>query len=225
MQANLPRTKVWQSQYLKSIELIHGVHQNYSSSRHFHEELELNIKQGDGWQFNYRGAIHSVPPDTLVLTQPGEAHQADSKSDSSGKRLRQRDCVFRGLRVSMDLLQQVATDVARRHIELPLFPIPIVRDRDFNSQFIRVHQAIERSTSMLEQQTLTLDLLAQLILRYAENPPHLDKLGLEIQPVHRVRDYLEEHADREISLEQLSQLASLSPFHLNRWHSLPEVIV
>jgi AraC-like DNA-binding protein len=62
-------------------------------------------------------------------------------------------------------------------------------------------------------------------LRYAENPPRLDKLGIEIQPVHCVRDYLEEHADREISLEQLSQIANLSPFHLNRWHSLPEVIV
>jgi hypothetical protein len=113
---------------------------------------------------------------------------------------------------------------AKLILSLPIL-MPIVRDRDFNTQFIRVHQAIERSTSMLEQQTLTLDLLAQLILRYAENPPHLDKLGIEIQPVHRVRDYLEEHADREISLDQLSQIANLSPFHLNRWHSLPEVIV
>jgi AraC-like DNA-binding protein len=208
MKANLPRTRIWRSQYLKSIELIHGVHQNYSSPRHLHEELELNIKQGDGWQFNYRGAIHSVPPDTLVITQPGEAHQADSNSDL--------DCVFRGLRVSMDLLQQVATDVAGQDINLPLFPMPIVRDRDFNTQFIRVHQAIEQSSSQLEQQTLTLDLLAQLILRYAENPPHLDKLGTEIQPVDRVRDYIEEHADREISLEELARIANLSPFYLNR---------
>jgi AraC-like DNA-binding protein len=67
-----------------------------------------------------------------------------------------------------------------------------------------------------------LDLLAQLILRYAENPPHLDKLGREVKPVHRVRDYLEEHADREISLEQLAQIANLSSFHLNRWHSRAE---
>jgi AraC-like DNA-binding protein len=208
MKATPLRTKVWRSQYLKSIELIHGVHQNYASPRHFHEELELNIKQGDGWQFNYRGTTHSVPPDTLVITQPGEAHQADSKSDL--------DCTFRGLRVSMNLLQQVATDVAGRDIELPLFSAPIVHDLDFNSQFIRVHQAIEQSTSQLEQQILTLDLLAQLILRYAENPPHLDKLGIEIQPVDRVRDYLEEHADREISLEELSRVANLSPFHLNR---------
>ena len=149
-----------------------------------------------------------MPPDTLVVTQPGEAHQADSKSE--------RDCTFRGLRVSMNLLQQVATDVARRDIELPLFSTPIVHDRDFSTKFIQVHQALERSSSQLEQQTLTLDFLAQLILRYAEDPPHLDKLRTEIQPIHQVRDYLEEHAEREISLEQLSQIANLSPFHLNR---------
>jgi AraC-like DNA-binding protein len=208
MTANLPRTRIWRSQYLKSIELVHGVYQSYSSPRHFHEELELNIKQGDGWQFNYRGTMHSVPSDTLVVTQPGEAHQADSESE--------RDCTFRGLRVGVDLLQQVAIDVAGRDTELPFFPMPLVYDGDFNTKFVQVHQALEQSTSQLEQQTLTLDLLAQLVLRYAENPPHLAKLGTEIQPVHRVRDYIEEHSNREISLEQLARVANLSPFHLNR---------
>lgn len=208
MTANPLRTRIWRSQYLPSIELVHGVSKCYSLPRHFHDELELNIKQGDGWQFNYRGTTHSVPSDTLVVTQPSEAHQAESKSD--------RDCTFRGLRVSVDLLQQVATEVAGRKTDLPFFPMPLVHDRDFNTQFIRVHQAIERSTSRLEQQTLILDLLAQLILRYAENPLYLAKLGAEIQPVDRVRTYLEENYEREISLEQLARVANLSSFHLNR---------
>jgi AraC-like DNA-binding protein len=214
MKANLPmkedllRPKLWRSYYLPSIELVHGVYQSYLLPRHFHEELELNLKQGDGWHFNYRGTIHSVPSDTLVVTQPGEAHQANSESE--------RDCTFRGLRVGIDLLQQVAIDVAGRDIDLPLFPLPLVHDRDFNTKFIRVHQALERSTSQLEQQTLTLDLLAQLILRYSEKPPDLAKLETEIQPVHHVRDYLEDNYNREISLEQLAQVANLSSFHLNR---------
>jgi AraC-like DNA-binding protein len=208
MKVNPSRTRIWRSQHLKSIELVHGVSQNHSLPRHFHEELELGIRQGDGWQFNYRGARHSVPSNTLVVTQPGETHEADCASD--------QDTTYRGLQVGVDLLQQVAIEVAGRDIKLPLFPMPLVHDRDFNTKFIQVHQAIERSTSQLEQQTLTLDLLAQLILRYAETPPYLAKLGTEIQPVHRVRDYLEEHSDQEISLEQLSQIANLSPFHLNR---------
>lgn len=208
MTANPPRTRIWRSHYLPSIELVHGVSKCYSLPRHFHEELDLNIKQGDGWQFNYRGTTHSVPSDTLVVTQAGEAHQAESKSD--------RDCTFRGLRVSVDLLQQVATEVAGRKTDLPFFPMPLVHDSDFNTQIIRVHQTLERSTSALEQQTLILDLLAKLILRYATNPLYLAKLGAEIQPVDRVRTYLEEHYDREISLEQLARVANLSSFHLNR---------
>jgi AraC-like DNA-binding protein len=208
MKANLSRPRIWRSQYLQSIELVHGVSKSHSLPRHFHEELELGIRQGDGWQFNYRGVMHSIPSDTLVVTQPGEAHQANSKSD--------RDCTFRGLRVSVDLLQQVATEVTGRETEMPFFPMPLVHDRDFNRQIIRVHQALERSTSQLEQQTLILDLLAQLILRYAENPSCLAKLGEEIQPIERVRTYIEEHYDREISLEQLAQIANLSSFHLNR---------
>ena len=53
----------------------------------------------------------------------------------------------------------------------------MVYGRNFNTQFVLVHQALERFSSQLEQQTLILDLLAQLILRYAESPPCLTKLG------------------------------------------------
>jgi len=208
MKEDLLRPKLWRSRYMPSIEFFQNTCKSFSLPRHFHDELELNLRQGNGWQLNYRGMMHSVPSDTLVVTQPGESHQVDAPSEWDG--------TFRGLRVGIDLLQKVAIEVAGRKTELPLFPMPLVHDSDFNTQFVRVHQAIERSTSQLEQQTLTLDLLAQLILRYSENPPDLASLKTEIQPFHHVRDYLEDNYNREISLEQLAQVANLSSFHLNR---------
>jgi AraC-like DNA-binding protein len=208
MKVNPPSIRIWRSQYLQSIELVHGVSKSYSLLRHFHEELELGIRQGDGWQFNYRGTTYSVPSNTLVVTQSGEAHHADATSD--------RDCTFRGLRVGIDLLQQVAMEVAGREAAVPCFSMPLVHDHDFNTQIIQVQQALEHSISQLEQQTLVLGLLAQLILRCADNPPCLAKLGEERQPVDRVRVYLEDHHNQEISLEQLAQVANLSSFHLNR---------
>ena len=208
MNANPSRTRIWRPQYLQSIELVHGVSKCHWLPRHFHEELELSIRQSDGWHFNYRGEMHSVPPDTLVVTQPGEVHHADATST--------QDCVFRGLRVGTDLLQQVAIEVTGRKTEVPVFPMPLVYDRELNTKIVQVHQALEQPISQLEQQTLIGDLLAQLILRCAENPHCLAKLGEERQPVDRVRTYLEDHYDQEISLEQLSQTANLSSFHLNR---------
>jgi AraC-like DNA-binding protein len=208
MKEEILRPKLWRSRYIPSIEFFQNTCKSFSLPRHFHEEVELNLRQGNGWQLNYRGTIHSVPSETLVVTQPGESHQVDAPSERNG--------TFRGLRVGINLLQQVATEVAGRETDPPLFPMPLVHDGDFNTQFVRVHQAIERSTSGLEQQTLTLDLLAQLILRYSENPPDLTKLETEIQPVHHVRDYLEDNYNQEISLEQLAQVANLSSFYLNR---------
>lgn len=208
MKANPSRPIVWRSQYLPSIELVHGVSKSYSLPRHFHEELELGIRQGDGWQFDYRGTMYNVPSNTLVVTQPGEAHYADSSSD--------RDCTFRGIRVGVDLLQQVATEVAGRTTALPFFPMPLVYDRDLNTQIVQVHQSLEQSTSKLEQQTSIQDLLARLILRCAKNPPCQAKLGEERQPVERIRTYLEDHYNQEVSLAQLAQIANLSAFHLNR---------
>ena len=208
MKEALLRPKLWRSWYLPSIEFFENTCQSFSLPRHFHDELELNLRQDNGWQLNYRGVMHSVPSETLVVTQPGESHQVDAPSERRG--------TFRGLRVGIDLLQQVATEVAGRETELPLFPMPSVHDGDFNTQFVRVHQAIERSTSVLEQQTLTLDLLARLILRHSENPPDFAKLETEIQPVRQVRDYLEDNYNREISLEELARVANLSSFHLNR---------
>jgi AraC-like DNA-binding protein len=208
MKVNPSRIRIWRSPHLQSIELVRGVSGSYSLPRHFHDELELGIRQGDGWQFNYRGAMHNVPPDTLVVTQPGEAHYAHAASD--------QDCTFRGLRIDVALLQQVAVEVAGRETDLPFFPMPLVDDHDLNTQIVQVHQALEQSISQLEQQTLVLDLLAQLLLRCAEDPPCLAHLGEERQPVERVRAYLEDHYSQEISLEQLAQIANLSSFHLNR---------
>jgi AraC-like DNA-binding protein len=208
MKAHQSHIRVWRSQYLPSIELVHGVSKAASLPRHFHEELELVIRQGDGWQFNYRGAMYSVPSDTLVVTQPGEVHHANWMSE--------RDCTFRGLRIDLDLLQQVALDIAGHKTEMPFFPMPLVYDRDLTHQIVRVHQAILQSGSQLEQQSTIQDLVARLILRCADNPPCLTRLGTERQPIERVRAYLQDHYSREISLEHLAQIAELSSFHLNR---------
>lgn len=208
MTANPSLTRIWRSQYLPSIELVHGAYKRHSLPRHFHEELELGIMQGDGWQLNYRDASYSVPANTLVITQPGEAHSADCNST--------QDCTFRAIRVSTELLQQVAIGVAGHHAAMPVFPLPLISNCNLNAQIVQVHRSLERAKSQLEQQSLTLDLLAQLILRYAEAPPSLAKIGKERQPVDLVRDYLEDHYNQEIALEQLAQIANLSSFYLNR---------
>jgi AraC-like DNA-binding protein len=100
---------------------------------------------------------------------------------------------------------------------MPFFPIPVVSDRSLNAPILKLHQVLEvETTSALEQQSLVLDTLAQLILQYTEEPPTLRAIGQERTYIQRVRDYIEDHYAENIFLEQLAQVANLSPFHLNR---------
>jgi hypothetical protein len=59
----------------------------------------------------------------------------------------------------------------------------VVYDRDLTHQIVRVHQALSQSGSQLEQQSTIQNLVAQLILHCADNPPCLTRLGKERQPV------------------------------------------
>ena len=201
--------KVWRPQYIENLELIHGTSGPHSTPRHFHEELELMVVQGSAWKFYYRGTQHTVFPDTLTLTEPGEVHTVHFADETS--------YTFRALRIYRSLLQNVATEVAGREKELPFFSTPVVTDKHFKRLVLDLYMALkDESASVLEQESRVLDTLAQLIMRYAQDRLALQPLGWERQPVKRVRDYLEDNYAENVSLEQLASIACLSSFHLNR---------
>lgn len=204
------RLKVWRPQHSENLELMRGTSASYSTPRHFHQELEISVVQhGSPWEFHYRGGKHIVSPGTFTLTHPGEVHTARIVGEAG--------CTFCALRVAPVLLQNVATEVAGREQGLPFFPAPVVTNKHLNTLVLNLHLALEEgSASVLEQQSLVLGTLAQLILQCAGNSPALRPLGWERQSVRRVRDYLEDNYAENVSLEQLAGVANLSPFHLNR---------
>ena len=69
---------------------------------------------------------------------------------------------------------------------------------------------------MLKQETRLLDVLAQMIQRHADDPPRRDRGGQEPDAVTQIKEYIASHYSEDISLETLSQLTHLSPYHLIR---------
>ncbi len=100
---------------------------------------------------------------------------------------------------------------------MPYFSTPTITDKSVNRRVHNLFKTLKaRQPSVLEQQSFVLDMLVQLILQFAENRPTLKPVGDEHQPIQRVRDYLEDNYVENVSLEQLAQIANLSPFYLNR---------
>jgi AraC-like DNA-binding protein len=200
--------KVWRPHDLTQLELRRGFSVSRPVPRHWHEEYQLCFVQSGPSELKYRGRDLPTPPISLFMVHPGEVH-ANRCYDGFG-------CDYRTLFVDTELMHHAANQVYGKESGLPFFPTAVIFDIDLIEQYLNLHAALEHPSSSLERQSLLLDLLSGLIVRFAENRPALRSLGSERQAVKRTCDYLTEHYAENISLDLLAGIANLSPFHFNR---------
>lgn len=115
------------------------------------------------------------------------------------------------------MLQNVASEVADRPRPIPFFHSGVLSDVTLARQLRQLHIQLEKgATSRLGQETVLLGVLAQLIIRHADDPPSMRQVGQEPQPVTQIKQYIENFYAEEISLNELSQLTHLSRYYLIR---------
>lgn len=205
------RTAVWRPRNLVGVEVVRGGANAHVHPRHFHEELEIGLRQGAGWELHHRGAWHAVAPGTLFLAPPGDVHMARAPRAAGG-------AVFHSLRLDADLLRRTATDLAGRPRRVPDLAPPLIRDRDARYLLLRLAAALGEGSaaSPLEQEARLQAALGHLILRHGAAGLAVPPVGAERGAIRRAREYLEEHAERTVSLAELARVADLSAFHLCR---------
>jgi transcriptional regulator GlxA family with amidase domain len=117
---------------------------------------------------------------------------------------------------STELLQRAVSDIVGRERDIPFFAETVVHDPEIMAEISLTHRALEEQSSALERESRLLWTLAHLIVRYADDHPHIQPLTKEHTSIQRVRSYLDEHYADNVSLEHLAAIAQLSPFHLLR---------
>lgn len=200
--------KVWRPPDLTQLELRCGFAVARPIPRHWHEEYQFCLIQAGTGDLNYRGSHLPTPPASLFMVYPGEVHSNRSFDDYG--------CSYRTLFIEAGLMQNTADKIFGKKSGLPYFPTAVIFDREVIRQYLDCHFALEQATSSLERQALLLDLLTVLLTRFAESPLSPPAFGKETQVIKRACDYLIEHFAENVSLDDLAQIANLSPYHLNR---------
>jgi AraC-like DNA-binding protein len=203
-----PAIKLWRLPDVYDVEFIRAAAITQSLPKQFHEEFVIGAVERGTHEMFYRGTTYTAAPGSLILAQPGEI-TACGPTPGRGR-------TFRAIHAPPRLLQDIATALANRPTQMPVFPNLLVSTTYFTTWFLRIHTRLEAPTSHLERSSLLHDLLAQLVLSYATAPPTLPPLGQEYGPIQRVRDYLHDHYADDVALEELARLVNLSAFHLNR---------
>lgn len=202
------RAKFWLDRELGDLELLRATYVTHSFSRHAHEGFAIGVIEAGAESFYYRGTNHTAPAGSIVVINPGEVHTGHAAEGGSW--------TYRMLYPDAGLLRRAASEVAGGDASIPFFGEPVIRDRDLFLLLGELHRSLELPRSRLERESRLLWGLARLITRHAESRPSPRSVGGERRAVRLARDLLEEHYAESVSLESLSEVAGLSPFHLLR---------
>ncbi|MGB3789288.1 MAG: AraC family transcriptional regulator [Phormidesmis sp.] len=203
------QVKFWRDPVLRDLEMLRATYIDYSFSRHAHEGFGIAIVESGAMEFEYRGAMHTAPAGSIVVTHPGEMH--------TGHAVLKTGWTYRTLLPAVDWLQQAASELTeQRTSSVPYFASPVIHDAWLNQQMVALHATLESSPSALERESRFLWGLARLIQGYASDRPCAKALGKEHQAVQQIRDYLSAYYASNISLNELAIQVKLKPLRLLR---------
>jgi transcriptional regulator GlxA family with amidase domain len=109
-----------------------------------------------------------------------------------------------------------ASQTAQPASSLPNFVSGVIPDARLIEIFLQLHRLLEGCGTRLHRESLLLDFLTELIPRISKEPSPSPAIGRESPAVGRALEYLNEHYDRRVSLNELAALANLSPYHFHR---------
>ena len=203
-------TKLWKvSTSFGKILLMRARYVNQNFARHSHEDFPLGVIEEGALGFDYRGEHLVAPQGTINLANPGEAH--------TGKAAVKSGWTYRMFYFELDFMRKIASEVAGKPVDIPFFHSGILDDSDLAGKLRLLHQTLEQpDISGLEAESLLLGTLTDLIQRHSDNPPPVQAASEAHQAVRRARDYLESAYAENITLDELANVAYLSPFHLSR---------
>ena len=193
--------------HLSGVERIHASDSTQTIPSQQHEDFQFVFIEKGARRFSYRGVSLLALADSLILIPSGEAH--------SSRPVETIPVTARLLLIRPELLQTIADEAANRPNAALFLSAPLISDPGIALRFQRVHRSLSDPQSRLEQESSLFDLLCRIVRpERTHDAPQSPRRATKI--TRQLRDYIEDCYADEISLESLSEMAGLSPFHLCR---------
>ncbi|MGP8308504.1 AraC family transcriptional regulator [Vibrio sp. YIC-376] len=196
------------AQELGGLELLDAKYEKQHFSRHSHEGYTIGVIEKGAQKFFRTGGNHIAPQDSIILINADEVHSGHSASEGGWE--------YKAMYPVPEQFQTLGKELGSPNIALPYFPQPVVYDPDLANQLRLVFDTLEKSDNRLLRETLIYGTLIKLASKHSTHRAPLQESTKAQKQVMLVKEFLEDFPQTDVSLEELSKLAALSPFHLLR---------
>ncbi|WP_027177976.1 AraC family transcriptional regulator [Maridesulfovibrio bastinii] len=123
---------------------------------------------------------------------------------------------YRAICIAPEVLRSIAEQISDTHEELPGFELTPIYNESLEKDFNNFFQVLETEGVCLSSDAALNTFLSKALLLACGNPPVPAPSGMQSEALLRTKKYLEENYIEKITLSELSAVACLSPFHLQR---------
>ena len=210
MGSNTPHhewTTTWHHSRLE-IGLLQAFFIDHAFPRHSHDYYVICLVKRGFQSFTHQGTKHFTPPGGVILINPGAVHTGEAADEQGFEML----CLY----PTAALMQAAAAELTGSQAAQPFFTDVRVDHAWAAQSILALHKAFAQESSALECESRLTWTLAQFIERCADVHPGEQRLGRERKAIQQARSYIEERFAQGISLSELAEHVSLSPYYLLR---------
>jgi len=191
---------------LGGLELLDASYHRQNFSRHTHEGYTLGVIETGAQRFFRTGANHVAPRHSIILVNADEVHNGQSATPDGWS-----------YRACYPTPNQFAALARQSGLAgAPYFPAAVVADAELALRLRQLFDLLAGPHSRLQAECLLYPLLLDLMCRHGRRPGAPAELGPAWARLARVKALLDEAPQADLSLDQLADLAAMSPYHLLR---------
>lgn len=192
------------------LELQRSAYTRWTFPKHSHDVFSLCAYDAGAEALHLQGKKVVASAGSLLAVAPGEMHEGRAADSGVG-------WAYRILYIPPPLLTRAAEEVGAPAGTQPGFASPVLQDPWLLDAFTETFDALkDGAAARLEREERLLGLLVTLLRRHAGLTRRERRTPVCSPGVRRARELLEADPTRNITLEELAHVASLSPWHLVR---------
>lgn len=191
-----------QVQGINGLELVRGVGVKQSFTRHFHRKYYIGLVESGIRRCLYRSANYMIYPGDIMIFCPGEVHQCSAPADGHTYRL-----------IGIEPFWFDAANPSNSYFSG--FSELTMPDEVVSHHFRTLYFTLDSLSPKLEKET-ALTLFISHLLKCWQIQPGEARTFQCVASLQKIRDHLESNYTANVSLQELSSIGHLSPYHLVR---------
>jgi AraC-like DNA-binding protein len=201
-------TALWHLPGFGGLDVMRATYHSHCFPPHVHDTFVVQLVESGTDAFVRGRESHQAAAGDIVLINPGDVH--------TGRPAGHTPLCYRALYPRPSLLAEVARSLGQPAGRVPVFPRAVVRDPPLADRLRQLFRALQSGGDSPGVGTQLRATLAALLCRHGSFPADSRPRPGGRAAVRRARDYIRAHPGEPLSLEELSGVAGLSPFHFLR---------